>query len=417
MIRRDALRALAGSFAAAVASSSASCARPSAGGRSEASLWFAYGGKNREVLLSLVDRFHASQEKFAIKPVYQGDYFESLAKLRAAIAVGEAPSLTHVIVEVLPYLVEAGALEPIAIEPSIIDDLEPAIAQSGTFEGGASRPLYAIPFNRSTPIAYLNARLFDEARIDPPSTWDELRAAARALTKQRGSRTQWGLACPIDWWFWVALVGQAGGKMDLSLGGDAGEEALRLWQRMVHDDRSMKPPPGRDYNAWQRANEDFLGQNVAMIWTSTAFLRYLEGNASFPVRAAMLPKHVRRSVPTGGTMFVMPRRSRERGRDAALAFLRFMTEPAQANDWATRTGYIPISRRGVAQLDREGYYEKHPNDMVARAQLAHASPWPWDTALFRMQREAVQPRLEEAVLARRDAASALAEARRALVEL
>jgi sn-glycerol 3-phosphate transport system substrate-binding protein len=44
-------------------------------------------------------------------------------------------------------------------------------------------------------------------------------------------------------------------------------------------------------------------------------------------------------------------------------------------------------------------------------QLAHAMPWPWSRELFRLQREVVQPRLEEAVLAGRDARAVLAEAR------
>ncbi len=59
--------------------------------------------------------------------------------------------------------------------------------------------------------------------------------------------------------------------------------ALALWQTLVHEDRTMKPPPGRDYNAWEVANTDFLSGSTAMIWTSTAFLRYLEDNAKFEV--------------------------------------------------------------------------------------------------------------------------------------
>ena len=72
-----------------------------AAGRIEASLWFSYGGKNREVLLSLIDRFHAEQDRYFIRATYQGDYFEALAKLRTAIAARAAPAVTHVVGEVL----------------------------------------------------------------------------------------------------------------------------------------------------------------------------------------------------------------------------------------------------------------------------------------------------------------------------
>ncbi|MEP7122792.1 MAG: ABC transporter substrate-binding protein [Byssovorax sp.] len=416
--RRDVLRALAGSIAAALAPG---CTQRRSDGRAEASFWFAYGGTNREVLLSLVEQFHASQPLYRIHPVYQGDYFESLAKLRTAISAKAAPALTHVVGEVIPYLAEAGVLEPIDTFSHGEDfGLVPELSQSGAYSGGAQRPLWALPFNRSTPIAYYNKDLFQKLGLTPPTTWDELGSVARAATKrgENGATDRWGFECPVDWWFWAALVGQAGGTVIADdgtpeLGGEAGVRAIELWQRMVNEERVMKPPPGRDYNAWQVAHNDFLAERTAMIWTSTAFLRYLETNAKFPVGAALLPKDVRRSVPIGGTMFVMPRGAPRPEQEAAFAFLRFMMAPAQANTWATKTGYIPVSKAGIAELEKTGYYAAHPNDRVALDQLAYATPWPWAKNLFRVQREAVQPRLEEAILARKNARAMLDEARKA----
>src|SRR5262249_10448839 len=110
--RRRFLSTLAGSLAAATVGAAASGCRPARpDGRLEASLWFCYGGKNREVLLALIDQFNAEQNRFWIHPTYQGDYFEGLAKLRTAIAANAAPTVTHVVGEVLPYLAEAGVLE------------------------------------------------------------------------------------------------------------------------------------------------------------------------------------------------------------------------------------------------------------------------------------------------------------------
>jgi sn-glycerol 3-phosphate transport system substrate-binding protein len=411
--RRDALRALAGSIAAAAGPS---CAPRTSGGRVEAALWFAYGGKNREVLLELVAQFNAAQGLHRIHATYQGDYFEALAKLRTAIAARAAPALTHVIGEVVPYLAEAGVLTALDTFGDTDFGLVPELGQARGFAGGDGRPLIGLPFNRSTPIAYYNKKIFRDLDLTPPTTWDELRAVARKATL-RGATTRWGFECPIDWWFWIALLGQAGGHVieadgTPSLGGEAGVRALAFWQTLVHEDVTMKPPPGRDYNAWQVTNTDFLAGRAAMIWTSTAFLRYLEQNATFEVGAAPLPRDVRASVPTGGTLFVMPKGPPRAEQEAAFAFLRWMMEPAQANAWATRTGYIPVSRAGIAELEKSGYYREHPSDRVALDQLAFAEPWPWAPDLFRIEREAVQPRLEEAVLSKRDARAMLDEARR-----
>jgi sn-glycerol 3-phosphate transport system substrate-binding protein len=410
---------LGGSIAALASSQLAACARASNADRSTvANLWFSYGGKNREVLLDLVGRFNASQSRVRIVATYQGDYFEALAKLRTAIAADAAPTFSHVVGEVLPYLAKANVLEPLdAYDGAGALDLVPQLAQSGSFEGGGEQPLVAIPFNRSTPIMYVNGdRLTKELGGSIPQTWDELRRAAATLTHGDGAEARWGYEVPISWWFWLAMVGQAGGEVTdaagtPTLGGEAGERALRYWQTLVHQDHSMRPPPGRDFNAWEVTNQDFLSGRASIIWTSTAFLRYLEENARFPVVAAPLPRDVRASVPTGGTFFVVMRTAPTAEKLAAWEFLRWMCAPEQTIAWATRTGYLPVSRGAIDSLTARGYYREHPNDRVALDQLRDAQPWPWSPDLFRIERDVVEPKLEAAVLSNRDAHEALDEAR------
>src|SRR5882757_6821025 len=90
----------------------------------------------------------------------------------------------------------------------------PSLAQPGSFRGGEREPLVAIPFNRSTPIMYMNGKLLDRAGISSPETWTELREAARLLTRRAaGTVSVWGFESPISWWFWIALVGAAGGSV------------------------------------------------------------------------------------------------------------------------------------------------------------------------------------------------------------
>ncbi|MBM4376354.1 MAG: ABC transporter substrate-binding protein [Deltaproteobacteria bacterium] len=407
--RRELAAGLAGLFASA-------CDTPRRA-PGEVAFWFSYGGNNRKVLLELVARFNREQSAVRVLPTFQGDYFEGLVKLRTGLFVAAVPTVTHVVGEVLPYLAEAGVLEPLdEIGDDVVADLEPSLSQRGTFDGAAPHPLWALPFNRSTPIAFFNRPLFDSLGLSPPRTWAELRDVADRA-RVEGDRARWGFECPVDWWFWTALVGQAGGGLvergALTLGGEAGVRALELWQRMVHEDRTMRPPPGRDFNAWEASNGDFLAGRAAMIWTSTAFVRYLEDNASFAVGAAPLPGDVRRAVPTGGTFFVMPRGLPPAEREAGRAFLRWMMAPAQASEWARRTGYMPVTTRARGELEASGFFREHPNFRVAVDQLEVAQRWPWSASLFRTQREAVQPRLEAAVARKEDARAVLAAARAA----
>jgi sn-glycerol 3-phosphate transport system substrate-binding protein len=383
-------------------------------GRVRLRFWYTLGGRNREVLLEIVRRFHAAQDEVRVEAVYQGDYFESLAKLRTAIAAKAAPALSHVVAEVVPYLARAGTLEALDTYPGMKEiPFVPSLSQAGAFRGGADVPLYGVPLNRSTPLMYCNGDLFSKEGLRPPTTWDEMRGMARALTRP-GER--WGHEVPISWWFWVALVGQAGGMVfDESgrptLGGDAGVRALRLWQDLVHREHVMRPPPGRDYDAWNVTNQDFLGGRAAFIWTSTAYIRYLEDNAKFPVIAAPLPRDVRASVPTGGTFFVVVKQAPDEEKVAAARFLRFFCDAEQAAYVSTRTGYLPITLPAVAKMRGDGFFAKHPNDEVAQSQLPSVEPWPWAPMLFRIERDIVDPRLEEAVLLDRDASAVLAQAR------
>jgi sn-glycerol 3-phosphate transport system substrate-binding protein len=406
-------RAALGGVAAAAGAAALGCRRSvrDEKGRVKLRLWYSLGGRNREVLLEIVRRFHASQDDVRVDAVYQGDYFESLAKLRTAIAAKSAPALSHVVAEVLPYLARAGALEPLDALRDV--PFVRPLAQAGAFRGGDARPLYGVPLNRSTPLMYCNGEIFERAGLEPPKTWAELVRCARALTIPD---RRWGYEVPISWWFWVALVGQAGGAVfddagRPTLGGEAGVRALGLWQDLVHRERVMRPPPGRDYDAWNVTNQDFLGARAAFIWTSTAYIRYLEDNASFPVVAAPLPREVRASVPTGGTFFVVVKQAPAEEKLAAARFLRFFCEPDQAAYLSTRTGYLPTTEPAVARMRAEGFFARHPNDAVAQAQLADVDPWPWAPMLFRIERDVVDPRLEEAVITGRDARAALDEAR------
>src|SRR5579859_3485863 len=160
--RRGVLRGLCASVALAALHCTPRARPQREGGRVVVPFWFAYGGLNREVLLDLVGRFNASQARTVIRPVYQGDYFEALAKLRTAFAAGAAPALSHIVCEVVPYLERAAVLEPLdGYEGARALPLVPRLAQDGAFEQGGSRPLVGIPFNRSTPIAFTNGRIFE----------------------------------------------------------------------------------------------------------------------------------------------------------------------------------------------------------------------------------------------------------------
>jgi sn-glycerol 3-phosphate transport system substrate-binding protein len=111
-------------------------------------------------------------------------------------------------------------------------------------------------------------------------------------------------------------------------------------------------------------------------------------------------------------MFVLLRGApEEESARAAWEFVRWMCEAEQTMTWSVCTGYMPVTQPAVQRLAERGWYARRPNDRVAYDQLANADPWPWAPELFRLERDVVEPRLEEAVLTGRDAHETMREAR------
>src|SRR5262249_34512311 len=256
-----------------------------------AQFWYSFGGKNREVTEAHIKKFNESQSRYRIEGIFQGDYFQALAKIRAASVTHSVPAVFHVIGQALPQLWQQRlfeTLEPYANGPNgtNLADFYPGLTQETYFDylGRYQAPLFAIPFFRSTPILYYNADMLKAKGVAVPTTWNELRDAAAKLTVRAGNDIKvYGFEVPIDWWFWYAMLHEAGGRLLTPDGKkaafrDKGAEALEFWVTLVNKDKTMKRPPGKDYNAWEVTNTDFVNQRVAMIYTSTAFLNYMTEN-------------------------------------------------------------------------------------------------------------------------------------------
>src|SRR5512147_2265735 len=66
-----------------------------------AQFWYSYGGKVRQVTEDMVKKVNGSQSKYRIDGSFQGDYFQALAKIRAAITTKTAPAIFYVIWEAM----------------------------------------------------------------------------------------------------------------------------------------------------------------------------------------------------------------------------------------------------------------------------------------------------------------------------
>ena len=247
LARRALLRALAASLALAPLSCTRRARPERRDGRVVVTFWYAYGDLVRKVLLDLVARYNASQTRVVVEAVHQGDYYECLAKLRTALAAGAAPTLSHVVCEVVPYLARAGVLEALdGYEGARALPFVPALAQRGAFAGGERRsPSSPSPSTARRPSPSSTRRMLDEAHVVAAAHLGRARSTPRSALTRRDARTArraGASRCPSRGGTGSRWSGRPAGALvepdgRVSLGGEAGEKAIRFWQRLVRDEQ------------------------------------------------------------------------------------------------------------------------------------------------------------------------------------
>ncbi len=196
--------------------------------------------------------------------------------LQTALAGGEPPDVFYVDSFRLPDYVEAGALMPgedLIEEP---DDFYPSLRQAFTYDG----VFYCPPKDFSTLALFYNVDMFEEAGLEPPQTWDEMRAAAEALTDEDAG--VYGLVLSADFARWIAFLYAAGGSVtdedftEMTINSPEALEALEFYTGLYLD--GFAATPSELDSGW---NGEAFGKGLAAM--------AVEGNWMVPFLADNFP--------------------------------------------------------------------------------------------------------------------------------
>jgi len=335
----------------------------------------AVGGALTEVVDGIVASFEAENSDIKVNAVYSGNYDDTRVRALSALNSGE-PAQLAVMFSIDAYdLIEQDLILPfddLVSDDAWLNSFYPALMANGKIEGKT----WGIPFQRSTIVAYYNKDMFRAAGLDPdapPSTWDELIQAGKALTKDG----TYGLMIPstgYPYWMFQALAIQ-NGKEVMSDDGlttyfddPAVVDTLKFWQSLSMEHGIM--PTGTV--EWGTLRQAFLEGQTAMMWQSTGNLTAVKKNASFDFGVAELPANVRKGSPTGGGNFYIFKDTSEEERAAAIKLIQFMTSPEQAAAWSIATGYMGVSPAAYETDALKAYTVEFPPALVARNQLENA---------------------------------------------
>lgn len=221
-------------------------------------------------------------------------------------------------------------------------DFIQSFADAGTVD---SAP-YGVPFLASTPRLFYNKELFRRAGIEAaPTSWDELRSAARAL-KAIGVKTPYGLqlgpeAAEDEALSWLLAAG--GGYTDFTgydFEAPANTEAL-TWIRDELVAEGLAGPAPAELNR-TTAYGQFLGGGIGML-IAHPLLMGAADQAGIPYAHAAFPaKDGGAPAPIGLSDWLMAFRRNER-REECGAFLDFLYSGTSALTYGGSQSALPVT--------------------------------------------------------------------------
>lgn len=372
--------------------------------------WHSMDGVS-DLIARFAQEFNRSQGQYEVRPSSVGNYREAAAKLRTALKAGGAPALFQAEYTLFNDLGAAGAFVNLnsaenELPEALKADFYPAVWKAG--EIGGVR--YGLPWNVSTPVLFYNAGAFRRAGLAAPRTWTELEAAAVKLKGRSGKRP---LVAVADAWSFEQNVLSRGAQLVVNgrpnFASPEAVAALSQLSRMV----KVGTAQARTLDNVLGAAIDFSrGQNLMAAasianWPDFAKLPFVE------LGAAPMPCEKVCAVPIGGANLAVVKGSSAQETAGALAFWRYLMEPARLTEWVGATAYMTPRRSVQASLG--DYYARNPYRRAAYAQLDSAQPRPaspsyaeWQPLLERAMSQALNGALSPQAALEQAQAQALA---------
>ncbi len=345
----------------------------------------AVGGPLTQIFDRYVEEFNKANPDIKVVATYAGGYDDISAAVQTEIqGKGEGPDVAVMLAADLPTFIDNGYIVPLQdfIDKmddgkAYTDDFFPAFMRNSVDGDGK---VWAIPFQRSTPVLYYNKDMFKEVGLDPaaaPKTFQDLVDYAKKLTKPNGER--WGLEIPSDgfpYWLFQGFAIANGQNVvgdnfnDVYFNSPEVVKGLQFFSDLSQKDGVM--PKG--VIIWGDTPKDFTSGKAAMIYHTTGSLTNILKNATFDVGVGFLPQGDKGyGAPTGGGNLYMFSTSTPEKQEAAFKWITYLSSPEIQSDWGAATGYI-AARKSAWDLDPlKQLTTDKPQYGIARDQLEYAN--------------------------------------------
>lgn len=296
---------------------------------------------------AMIDAFNKSQSRIKAS-VEVVSWDDGLTVLTTQLQAGAPPDVAnHGSGQMATWNTE-GVIEP--LDPFVGDfkkELVPATVEAMTIDG----KLMGMPYFMDPRGLWYRPDLFEQKGVaKAPTTWDELREAAKKLHSPPDVFGIGWSAGYGDWWWysWVGAIGRDGDRVPYDKQGKsrhASEEGLAAVQLMVdlaRTDQSTQPDPANAHRD-KDLQPLFLAGKLAMLETGSWFKTIIQNDApklafdvaQLPIRKAGI-KPSNAFWPDTVVMF-----KASKNKEAAAELLKFMFTKQNRLLWAQQRGVIP----------------------------------------------------------------------------
>jgi ABC-type glycerol-3-phosphate transport system substrate-binding protein len=295
-------------------------------------------------------------------------------KIATSIAAGEPPVIMGVYGPWMPQLISGGAVAP--APDWVIEDLDanfpPVMKESATYDG----EVYGYVQHIGIHLPVINVAMYEEAGIEPPSTYEELAAANAQLDAEDGSRYGLTLSTSKDGsWnvlHWSAILKAYGGQILNDEGTAAafntpeGLEATNVYRSLTRAELG--------------AHEDaFITEQTAMMWSGPWQKSNLEQSNPELQYKAILPIEgpAGRAAPAYVWFWSVSATATPEQQEAAWKFIQWLSAAEQYEAIYRNVGLIPITNE-IPEGLRDDEWVKAFNEGLEFANIYYSKNAVWE---------------------------------------
>ena len=352
--------------------------------------WHSFGDAKRTAWIQgLADEYNKAHPDTVVKPLYKGNYNDSLQATILAARQNKPPALVQIFEVGSQLALDSGVFQPISGIRNVdfSDYLKPVINYY-TINGKVN----SLPFNSSSPVLYYNKDLMKKAGLDPsrpPTTFSAVLDDCKKIDAAKLGVTCFGMSV-YGWYFeqWMAeqganIVNNNNGRSERATASNLDSPAARnIFQffKTLNDNKDFTYTGKLEDT--DGSNAIFTNQKVVFHINSTADIGNIGDAAKksgFALGVGVLPipsGTTRNGVVIGGASLWIPKNISKAQADGALDFALFMTNTKNMADWHKLTGYYPVRQSSITALRNQGWFTQTPLQLVAFNQLTQTKPSP-----------------------------------------